>query len=49
MIPIVSLISIDEIVVWRICVMRRKPGWLSLLMLVPLGSLIIPGVLTFAD
>jgi len=34
---------------WKICEARNKPGWLSLLMFVPIANLVIPGILAFAD
>lgn len=34
---------------WRIAEERKKPGWMSLLMLVPIVNLIIIGVLAWSD
>jgi len=47
-IPIANVVFLI-LVVWRICEVRNKPGWLSLLMLVPVANLIIPGILAFVD
>lgn len=34
---------------WRICERRAYPGWLALLMLVPIANLVIPGVVAWRD
>jgi hypothetical protein len=47
-IPFINIIAI--ILVWMgIAEARGKPGWLGILMVVPIVSLIIPGYLAFSD
>jgi hypothetical protein len=46
---LVVLAVITVIPFWRICTKAGFPGALSLLMLVPLGNLILPFYIAFAD
>ena len=34
---------------WMIAEQRKYPGWVSLLMIIPLGNIIVPGVLAWVD
>jgi len=45
-ISLVNLITI-EIVVWKTFERRNKPGWLALLMLVPVANMVILSILAF--
>jgi len=47
-VPFVSFII--RIILWmKISERRKKPEWLALLMLMPFGVWIVPGVLAWAD
>ena len=48
LIPIVNIV-LGIIVMWKICEARGKPGWLGIIMIVPVADLIIPGIVAFID
>ena len=48
LVPLLNLIIV--VVVWgKIAETRNKPGWLGILMIFPMVSLIPPGLLAFTD
>jgi hypothetical protein len=47
-VPCVNLF-VSIYVWWQICEARNKPGWVSLLMLVPVAGVIVPFYVAFAD
>lgn len=51
-IPVLGGIAIMAVMIWwwwKICEARDKPGWWSLLLLVPIVNIIIVGVIAWSD
>lgn len=51
-IPIIGfliILVVHTFLWWKICEARGKPGWLSLLMFIPLVNLVIMGVVAWKD
>jgi hypothetical protein len=47
-IPIANIVF-AILVVWKIAEARKKPGWLGILLIVPIVNLVIFGIIAFAD
>ena len=47
-IPIANIV-LAILVVWKIAEARNKPGWLGILLIVPIANLVIFGIIAFAD
>ena len=51
-IPVVGTVASLGVTIWwwwKIAEARKKPGWLSLLLLIPIVNLIVIGVLAWSD
>ena len=50
-VPLVGLLPAAMMIFWfwKIAEMRNYPGWISILLLVPLANLVVPGLLAWVD